>query len=98
MTPLTRGVLFKIQHEVIMYTETASNFHKLFEQLGLSSNKNDIEQFIANNSLQKNERLIDLPFWNDSQISFIKEEIDKDAEWAVVIDELTTLLKKEQEI
>lgn len=64
----------------------------LFEQLGLAASEADIEHFIATHRLAQDVRLVDAPFWSDSQSAFLKEQFHRDAEWAPVVDELNVRL------
>ena len=32
------------------------------------------------------------PFWNDAQRQFLREELREDADWAIVVDELSEAL------
>lgn len=66
----------------------------LFEQLGLPDDVDSIEAFIQSHSLDPNLAIEEAPFWNPAQASFLREELQKDAEWAPVIDELNALLHK----
>ena len=72
-------------------------FHSLvslFNQLGLNSTDVGIEEFIDRNKpLQDNVELHDANFWNISQASFLKQGKDEDADWAVIVDQLDTLLR-----
>jgi hypothetical protein len=65
----------------------------LFDQLGLDSDPNAIETFIKEHSpLATDVVLADAQFWTNSQASFLREEILKDADWAEVIDQLNERL------
>ncbi|GFM84067.1 hypothetical protein PSCICO_51230 [Pseudomonas cichorii] len=66
----------------------------LFSQLGLDSDEDSIQNFIANHSLPDNVKLIDAEFWTPQQARFLKEELREDADWAPVVDELNVLLHK----
>ncbi|MCJ0974042.1 DUF2789 domain-containing protein [Pseudomonas sp. PS1] len=69
----------------------------LFEQLGLPSDPQSIDDFIARHAPLPNEvRLADAPFWNDSQRSLLRDEWIEDAEWAPIVDELNARLHEEQ--
>jgi len=66
----------------------------LFDQLGLPSDKGDIEHFIETHSpLAPGVVLSDAPFWTPAQASFLREEIMEDADWAEVVDELNAELR-----
>ncbi|MGP9831730.1 DUF2789 domain-containing protein [Marinobacter sp. NSM] len=66
----------------------------LFEQLGLPSEQNSIESFIARHSPLPSEIAIqDAPFWSESQSQFLEEGLEEDSDWAEIIDELDALLR-----
>lgn len=64
----------------------------LFDQLGLPSDHEEIERFIATHSLPQEVKLVDAPFWTPAQAAFLREQFQRDAEWAPVVDELNTRL------
>jgi hypothetical protein len=65
----------------------------LFEQLGLPSDPKSIETFVAlHRPLPDGMVLADAPFWTPSQAQFLREEIKRDADWAEVVDTLSSLL------
>ena len=66
----------------------------LFEQLGLASDEASIEQFAKAHQISNDVLLNEAPFWNVSQRDFISSHWQKDDEWAIVVDELNTLLTK----
>lgn len=66
----------------------------LFEQLGLASEKNSIEEFVARHSpLPREIALQDAPFWSESQSHFLEEGLEEDSDWAELIDELDAMLR-----
>lgn len=68
-------------------------FSALFEQLGLASDTDSIEQFIRTHQLSSDELpLHEASFWNSSQASFLREAIGSDSDWAEVVDELNASL------
>jgi hypothetical protein len=70
-------------------------FAELFKQLGLADDPQSIDQFITSHSPLKNEiKLVDAPFWTDSQRSFLKESIIEDSDWAVPFDQLNEALRR----
>lgn len=71
---------------------TTPTLQTLFDQLGLDSTQAAIERFTAEHRLPNDVKLIDAPFWNDSQARFLKDQLHVDAEWAPVVDELNALL------
>ncbi len=65
----------------------------LFAQLGLSSEPNAIEEFIeAHRPLASGLALHEAPFWTPAQAAFLREEVQNDADWAEVIDQLNAEL------
>lgn len=73
---------------------TLHSMSNLFSQLGLPSEPNAIEDFIAaHRPLSDDIALYRAPFWSASQRNFLKEEIIEDADWAGVIDELNGRLR-----
>ncbi|WP_025858758.1 DUF2789 domain-containing protein [Pseudomonas sp. CHM02] len=64
----------------------------LFEQLGLDSTPDAIDDFIVAHPLPDDVKLVDAPFWSAQQASFLKEELRDDAEWAIAVDELNQRL------
>lgn len=64
----------------------------LFAQLGLDSDDTAIDNFIQANQLSDDILLTDAPCFTDTQKTFLKEEKQKNAVWAIVIDELNAHL------
>ncbi|WP_298142595.1 DUF2789 family protein [uncultured Acinetobacter sp.] len=60
----------------------------LFQQLGLDSSPEAIEQFIATHQLDINTPMHQADFWTTSQKDFLISHWKKDDEWAMVIDQL----------
>jgi hypothetical protein len=75
-----------------------SNLHSmtnLFVQLGLPSSPAEIQAFIElNRPLATHVVLYEAPFWTASQASFLREEIQLDADWAGIIDKLDSGLRQ----
>jgi hypothetical protein len=66
----------------------------LFSQLGLPSDPDSIENFIADHSpLQDDVALADAAFWTPAQSAFLREEILEDADWAEIVDQLNVSLR-----
>lgn len=66
----------------------------LFDQLGLPSDPESIERFVARQSPLPGEiALQDAPFWSESQSHFLEEGLEDDSDWAETIDELDALLR-----
>lgn len=67
--------------------------NSLFDQLGLPSDNASIVNFITEHRpLPDTMRLSEAPFWSKSQAMFLREELQEDADWAMVIDELNAEL------
>ena len=65
----------------------------LFKQLGLDNTSQAIENFIQENRpLPGHLELYEAEFWSESQAAFLREAIEKDSDWAEVVDELNALL------
>ena len=69
-----------------------SSMTNLFLQLGLPADKPAIAAFIEDHQLPEQTTLVDAPFWNDAQRQFLREELSEDADWAIVVDELSEAL------
>jgi hypothetical protein len=66
----------------------------LFDQLGLNSSEEEIDDFIAKNRpLPKGLKLYRAKFWNASQADFLKQMIYEDADWAEIVDQLDARLR-----
>lgn len=76
-----------------MDTITPTMTH-LFQQLGLPNEPEDIANFIDQHGpLPETQRLSEAPFWTPSQANFIRDKLNADDHWAVVIDALNTSLR-----
>lgn len=64
----------------------------LFEQLGLASDADSINDFIKTHYLQPGLSIVKAPFWSLAQSAFLKESLVQDSDWAPVVDELATAL------
>lgn len=65
----------------------------LFSQLGLDSSDEGIDYFIyQNKGLPENMHIEDADIWTDAQRNFIKAELEEDAEWCELIDQLNVML------
>lgn len=70
---------------------------QLFAQLGLPSDNQAIDDFIAAHSpLPDSVPLHRASFWTPAQAAFLREEILEDADWAEVIDGLDADLRAHQ--
>ncbi|MBI1451682.1 MULTISPECIES: DUF2789 family protein [Acinetobacter] len=64
----------------------------LFQQLGLDSTPEAIEQFIQTHQLTLDTPMHKADFWTKSQRDFLISHWKKDDEWAMVIDQLNEQL------
>ncbi|MEG0171304.1 MAG: DUF2789 family protein [Acinetobacter sp.] len=64
----------------------------LFEQLGLGADEAAMETFVKEHQLNADQKLHEAVFWSAGQRDFLKSHIEKDDEWAIVIDELNQQL------
>ena len=71
---------------------TESNMTNLFLQLGLPAGKAEIAAFIRDHQLAEDVRVSEAPFWNDGQRQFLREQLVVDADWAIIVDELSEAL------
>ncbi|EMP54130.1 hypothetical protein MSNKSG1_17131 [Marinobacter santoriniensis NKSG1] len=66
----------------------------LFEQLGMPSDSDSIETFVARHSpLPREIAIQDAPFWSESQSHFLEEGLEEDSDWAEIIDELDAMMR-----
>ena len=66
----------------------------LFKQLGLPSEPEDIDEFIAKHrALSDGISIEHAPFWNDAQTQFLRQAIDDDSEWSEAVDQLDARLR-----
>jgi len=73
---------------------SAHSIVSLFNQLGLDSTEEGVNKFINRNSpLSANIALHKADFWKPSQASCLKEMLDEDADWAVIVDQLNIMLR-----
>jgi Protein of unknown function (DUF2789) len=71
---------------------TESNMTNLFLQLGLPAEKAEIAAFIRDHQLAEDVRVSEAPYWNDGQRQFLREQLVVDADWAIIVDELSEAL------
>ena len=69
-----------------------------FDQLGLDSSEQGIEQFIETHQLTMDIPLHEAVFWTKSQRDFIISHWKKDDEWAIVVDVLNEQLHSEHKL
>jgi len=70
------------------------DMNALFAQLGLEETNENIETFInTHKPIPKDVRIFEADFWTNSQADFLKESIEEDSDWAVVVDHLNIMLR-----
>jgi len=73
---------------------TCPTLNDLFAQLGLPDDDANIIAFIATHKpLTSNIELSQAPWWTQAQADFLRSALDDDAEWAIIVDELSDLLR-----
>ncbi|MCL1042027.1 DUF2789 domain-containing protein [Shewanella marisflavi] len=72
---------------------TPPDLAALFDQLGLSSNPDAIEEFLKQHSIAQGVHIAQAPFWNTAQRHFLAEALAEDAQWTEVIDHLDAQLR-----
>lgn len=65
----------------------------LFLQLGLESSPEAIERFMFDNELPEHVHILEATFWTESQAQMLREMLCSDAEWALVVDQLSQALR-----
>lgn len=67
------------------------NLTTLCQQLGLP----DLQALLSQHApLAEQVALADAPFWSPAQAAFLSEQLEADADWAEVIDQLDLLLRR----
>lgn len=90
-----RGVSIRQQahystHRMTPHTHDLTD---LFDQLGISSDRHSIAHFIRCHTVLGNgTHLHDGASWSASQSTFLREAIDQDGDWALVVDQLNAAL------
>lgn len=70
-------------------------FTELFRQLGLPSDIESIQAFLAQHRpLDPAIRLENAAFWSHAQSALLRDELLRDADWAEVIDQLNLALRR----
>ena len=64
----------------------------LFQQLGLDSSDEAIEQFIKTHKLDAHTPMHQADFWSPAQRDFIISHWKNDGDWSIVIDQLSEQL------
>jgi hypothetical protein len=75
--------------------DTSNHFtlEALFDQLGLSSEPEQVKAFMHPHSLAEHQRIERAAFWSPSQAAFLCEAIADDADWAGLVDQLDVRLR-----
>ena len=73
---------------------TIHQMNSLFDQLGLESTEDAIIDFVKSHQLSAGMPMEDALFWQPSQIQFLREAREQDADWVELVDELDALLHK----
>ena len=69
-------------------------FCELFAQLGLPSDVKDVTAFIQKHTpLNPATRLEDAPFWSPAQAALLRDELQRDADWSSLVDQLNLALR-----
>ena len=67
----------------------------LFLQIGLASEKTDIDKFVhENKGIPSSVPIWEAEFWTQSQSAFLKESYDEDSDWVEAVDHLDALLRE----
>lgn len=79
-----------------MDTTTHHPLESLFCQLGLPDSPAEIKQFIRlHRPLPQTLNLSEAPFWNASQVAFLREQWHQDdGDWVMQIDQLNAALRE----
>ena len=72
---------------------TDHNLNSLFDQLGLDHSDEAIETFIRQHKPLGRILLYEADFWSRAQAAFLKQAVEDDADWAIVVDQLDSLLR-----
>jgi hypothetical protein len=66
----------------------------LFEQLGLDHSGGGIDAFVEQHKPLTDDILLqDAPFWTSAQSAFIQQALEQDADWAILVDTLDSMLR-----
>lgn len=69
-------------------------FSELFAQLGLPNDPASIAAFVRRHApLPAGTLLHEAPFWTPAQAALLREELQEDADWAEVVDQLNVALR-----
>lgn len=65
----------------------------LFLQLGLDSSQEGIDRFLMENELPEDVHILEASFWTPSQVELLRELLCSDANWSLVVDQLSEALR-----
>ena len=78
----------------MMVDTSKHDMNALFQQLGLASQSEAIEQFIESHKpLANHIPLPEASFWNAGQAEFLREVLEEDSDWTELVDELDARLR-----
>jgi hypothetical protein len=73
---------------------SSHRFTELFAQLGLASDAPSIAFFLTTHApLAAAVPLAEAQFWSTAQATFLQEQLQADADWAEVVDQLNAALR-----
>lgn len=75
--------------------ETTPSMTHLFQQLGLDEDAAAIAAFIGRHQLPADVYITEAPFWSDAQRQFLAEQLQLDAKWTTVVDQLNESLHED---
>ena len=76
-------------------TSTEPRMTNLFLQLGLDASEKAIAAFIASHQLPADITITQASFWSDAQRQFLEEQLQADAAWAIIVDQLNESLHED---
>lgn len=77
-----------------MMESPTHSLNALFAQLGMDNCDEAIEAFVTQHKGKTAHALLyEADFWSRSQADFLKQAIEEDADWAMVVDQLSALLE-----
>lgn len=79
--------------------ESQPSFTDLFDQLGLESDPDSIKRFIRQHApLDDGLHIYEAPFWTAQQAMLLKEKLNCDDDWAIVVDQLNGALHEKPDL
>lgn len=76
-------------------TNATPRMTNLFLQLGLDASPEAIARFIEDHQLPADVPIAEAPYWNNAQRQFLMEQLNADAAWAIVVDQLNESLHED---